>query len=34
VEVSYVLAYILPVDTAVSILYNDAFVNLHWGVGV
>jgi len=33
VEVIYVLAYILPVDAAVSILYRDAFVNLHWGWG-
>jgi hypothetical protein len=33
VEVICVLAYILPVGTAVSILYSDAFVNLHCGWG-
>jgi hypothetical protein len=33
VEVIYVLAYILPVDTAVSILYRDAFMNLQGGFG-
>ena len=33
VEVIYVLAYILPVDTIVSILYSDAFVKLNWGWG-
>jgi hypothetical protein len=31
VEVIYVFAYILLVDTAVSILCSDAFVNLQWG---
>ena len=29
-KVIYVLAYILPVDTAVSILCSDVFVNLQW----
>jgi hypothetical protein len=33
VEVIYVLAYILPVVTDISVLYSDAFVNLQWGVG-